>query len=236
MASPQRENGHIDIANEIAEALARTQLNGYESRYLWVLFRKTYGWQKKEDRIPISQFIEATGLKKQHIWRTQQRLIQRNIVTKNGYKIGFQKDYTRWREVTKLGYVTKNGYKGNQIRLRKVTKNGGLKRHSKDIIQKPFVEDSIEFQLAKLLLNKIKERKADFKQPNLQKWTKYIDLMIKQDERKPDRIKEVIKWCQDNEFWQNNILSPKKLRQQFDQLEFKMGKEDDGLITSGLED
>jgi len=34
MASPQKENGHIDIANEIAEALAKTKLSPDEWRIL----------------------------------------------------------------------------------------------------------------------------------------------------------------------------------------------------------
>ena len=44
MASPQREDGHLDLANDIVEKLAKTQLSGYESRILWALLRKTWGW------------------------------------------------------------------------------------------------------------------------------------------------------------------------------------------------
>ena len=91
MANPQRENGHIDVANEIAEALAKTQLSGYESRILWVILRKTYGWHKKIDSISITQFEKATGLKRRHIQRTLKKLLNRNIITKNGY--GF---ITKW--------------------------------------------------------------------------------------------------------------------------------------------
>ena len=107
MPNPQAENGHIDIANEIAEVLAKTQLSGYESRVLWVLWRKTYGWHKKKDRISISQFSQATGIARRHIHKTLQRLIERHIVTKNGNsfitKWAFQKDYSRWKIVTEIG-------------------------------------------------------------------------------------------------------------------------------------
>lgn len=128
MASPQTENGHIDIANELAEVLAKTQLNGYESRFLWVLWRKTYGWHKKEDWVSDSQIVEMTGLKKQHVWRTKQALLKRNIVTKNGYKISFQKDYTRWRELPKMVTVTKSGNKVTKSGI-EVTKFGANKRN-----------------------------------------------------------------------------------------------------------
>jgi len=57
-----------------------------------------------------------------------------------------------------------------------------------------------------------------------------IDLMIRKDNRKPARIKEVIEWCQSdieprgsgNFCWAPNILSGAKLRKQFDRLEEDM--------------
>ena len=125
MASPQKENGHTEIAHEILEALAQTPINGYEARYLFALFRKTYGFQKKEDRISNSQFVKITNLRKGHISRTEHRLIKRKIVTKIGNSTGFQKDYDEWLDrdgVTKIGIkVTKIGHK--------VTKNGGHNRY-----------------------------------------------------------------------------------------------------------
>lgn len=109
MENPQVENGMTSIANEIVEVLAKTQLNGYESRFLWALWRKTYGWHKKEDWISNSQLVEMTGLKKSHISRTEKRLIQRNIVTKNGNKMSFNKSYGAWLELPKMVTVTKSG-------------------------------------------------------------------------------------------------------------------------------
>ena len=46
--------------------------------------------------------------------------------------------------------------------------------------------------------------------------------MIRVDNRIPDKIKEVILWCQRDSFWQSNILSTKKLRAQYDQLLINM--------------
>jgi len=124
MANPQRENGHIDIANEIAEQLAKTQLSGYESRVLWVLWRKTYGWHKRSDKISISQFSMVTGIPRRHIHKTLQKLVDRNIVTKNCNsfitKWAFQKDYSRWKVVTK----NCNTSKPLQISTATVTENG----------------------------------------------------------------------------------------------------------------
>lgn len=100
MARPQLEDGHTDIAHEIVEALCRINLTAYESRILWALFRKTYGWHKKWDRISYTKWEEVTGLDRWHIARTLKQLIARKIIAQrgNGYKIeyAFQKDYEQW--------------------------------------------------------------------------------------------------------------------------------------------
>lgn len=98
MANPQLQNGYFRIANEIAEALMRVNLSAYQSRILWAIFRKTYGWKKKEDWISNSQLIELTGIKKQHIHRTIQELIGRKMLIKNGRKYSFQKDPQQWQK------------------------------------------------------------------------------------------------------------------------------------------
>lgn len=112
-ASPQIEDGHIKIASEIGEALARINLSAYESRILWVIWRKTYGWHKKEDRISFTQFEKATGMKRRHVQRTLTELIKRNIVTRIGYSkiisYQFQKDYLKWKDITKRGYPYPKG-------------------------------------------------------------------------------------------------------------------------------
>ncbi len=93
-----------------------------------------------------------------------------------------------------------------------------------------YSQNSNEFRLATLLLSEVQKRKPDFKKPNLQKWAVHVDRMIRLDNRKPERIEAVIRWCQaDNgngrwSGWQDNILSTAKLRQQFDKLELAMGK------------
>jgi hypothetical protein len=90
--------------------------------------------------------------------------------------------------------------------------------------KKIFSPNSIEFGLSVLLLNSILEKRNAFKKPNLQSWAKHIDLLLRKDKRDPDEIARVIAWCQADSFWQDNILSTKKLRQQYDQLALKMEK------------
>jgi len=63
MAEPQKENGYTPIANEIMEALCRIRIPGEERQVLDCILRKTYGWNKCEDAISLTQFMEMTGLK-----------------------------------------------------------------------------------------------------------------------------------------------------------------------------
>ena len=109
---------------------------------------------------------------------------------------------------------------------------------------------SPEFKLSSLLLDLILQRKPDYRegQPNckdatLQRWTGHIDKMVRIDNRKPDRIEAVIRWCQADsgsgngkwKGWQDNILSTAKLREKFDKLELAMqkGKNDGSSSNRG---
>jgi hypothetical protein len=84
-----------------------------------------------------------------------------------------------------------------------------------------FVEDSIEFQLSKKLLDYILINNPNYKMPNLQNWAQHIDYMIRLDKRTPEQINDIIVFSQEDSFWKSNILSTEKLRQKFDQLWIK---------------
>ena len=101
MASPQKENGHTDIANEILEAMAKTHWSGYEIQIVLYLLRKTYGWHKKEDWISLSSFSKATGIDHTSVCRTIKKLIKRNILIKINGKLQFNKNYDDWGGVAK---------------------------------------------------------------------------------------------------------------------------------------
>jgi phage replication O-like protein O len=100
MANPQIENGHVKIANELIEQFAKLNLSAYEWRILMAILRKTYGWNKKTDRISLTQFQEITGIPSHHIAVNIKHLVEKNIITKHNGKLimeyGLQKDYTMW--------------------------------------------------------------------------------------------------------------------------------------------
>lgn len=77
------------------------------------------------------------------------------------------------------------------------------------------------YQLAVRFVNKIRSNNPSFKEPDLQKWSKDIRLMLERDSRTEKQVAELIDWSQNNSFWKSNILSPDKLRKKFDQLLMK---------------
>ncbi|HEX2867828.1 MAG TPA: hypothetical protein VHO03_12340 [Ignavibacteriales bacterium] len=89
-------------------------------------------------------------------------------------------------------------------------------------VKKEYSPDSIEFRLSGYLFSLIKKRSGKYKPPDFNKWGIHIERMIKIDNRTPQEIAEVIKWSQEDPFWQNNILSTETLRKQFDKLYLKM--------------
>lgn len=54
------------------------------------------------------------------------------------------------------------------------------------------------------------------------RWTADMDLMLRRDHRTEQEAASVIAWCQRDDFWKANILSPSKLRKQYDTLALQM--------------
>jgi len=148
MANPQREDGHIDIANEIAEALMRTNFSAYQTRILWAIWRKTYGWHKKGDWIPHSQLVSMTGIAKGNVSRALKELRMRNVVINSDNKIYFNKDYTQWRQLSKgiRGYqfgskvIPNDNKKLSESRVSKETTKETYQKKYKETAQRIFEE------------------------------------------------------------------------------------------------
>ncbi len=85
--------------------------------------------------------------------------------------------------------------------------------------------NSDEIRLSRLLFSLIRKRSEGHTIPDMEKWATHIGRMIRLDGRNLEDIEKVILWCQENKFWQNNILSTAKLRNNYDQLKLKMESE-----------
>jgi len=83
---------------------------------------------------------------------------------------------------------------------------------------------SEEVRLSELLHSLISQNNPTFKPPSIKKWSSTMDKILRLDKRDWRECEDVIRWCQQDEFWHTNILSPEKLRKQYDQLLIKMKK------------
>ena len=103
MADVQLEHGYTKIANEILEHLALTKLSPTQFRLILVIWRYTYGFNRKDHAMSLSFLAEATGVHKQRVKQELDKLIESNIVivTEEGTnsksrKLAFNKDYDTW--------------------------------------------------------------------------------------------------------------------------------------------
>jgi phage replication O-like protein O len=154
MASPQIENGHIDIANTIADKLCSYRLSGQEWQVVWVILRKTWGWlldpnqkngsKKKMDRIALSQFEALTGIDRRKCHSLLNKLVGKMVVkktvTQKGDRIvityGFQKNFDLWKVSPKKVTVTQKGDGVSPKKATKVSPNWGLTKEKKETITK----------------------------------------------------------------------------------------------------
>lgn len=99
------------------------------------------------------------------------------------------------------------------------TENSGKSESTSHKSNHKFSKGSIEYRLAMYLFGKIKQNNPEHKkltESQKQKWADNIRLMIQLDNRSPQKIKNMIDWCQADDFWKQNILSTAKLRKQYD--------------------
>jgi phage replication O-like protein O len=84
-ADIQPENGFVRIHPAILELLATQTLSGREFRCLMFLFRKTYGYHKKQDRISLSQWEQGTGIPRTRVGGVLESLVSAGILKRTDY-------------------------------------------------------------------------------------------------------------------------------------------------------
>ena len=110
------KDGYVGIANDVIESLTVASLSATEYKVLLVIIRKTYGFNKKTDNIPHSQFVKSTGISARHVKRTIKALKKKWLIwyypslqLEYGSpinKYGFNKYYDTWKIKKKKRGVT----------------------------------------------------------------------------------------------------------------------------------
>ena len=75
------------------------------------------------------------------------------------------------------------------------------------------------------MLNLLLQNNPNFKQPNKNSWANDVRKMREIDNIDHNEMARVFTWASKDSFWASNILSPSKLRKQWDQLQAKSNKQ-----------
>lgn len=186
MANPQVENGFTRIANELLDKLAETKMNGTQFRILMIVFRYTYGFQRKEHELSETFIANATSIHKQQIKRELKDLIDRKIITvvrqatfTDPRVISFNKNYKQWK-----GIQVSKTIPGNQTDT--ITGSGldtstgsGLATQERKSLKKVSKEIYIPEKSEKELRREIFDHYLSLKLIKHHKYTPAMDLAIK---------------------------------------------------------
>ena len=117
MENPQLEKGFLRIAsgksdNDILTALVKANLTATQYQIMMIVIRKTWGWNKKEDWISISQFVELTTKSRKQIIEDIKILVKRSILVKcttlgKTSLLRPNKIFTEWKQLVKSTTLVK---------------------------------------------------------------------------------------------------------------------------------
>ncbi|CNI33528.1 replication protein [Yersinia enterocolitica] len=96
------DDGYTRIANELLEAIAGADLTARQLKVMIAVIRKTYGFQKKLDRIADIQIAELTGLSRQNVNKAKKELLSMHCLMMDGNRIGPNKELSAWHFTNSL--------------------------------------------------------------------------------------------------------------------------------------
>ncbi|MEX2952550.1 replication protein [Serratia fonticola] len=135
------DDGYIRLANELYEELIGANLTRNQAKVAHAVCRKTYGYNKKVDRIADSQLAELTRLPRQKVNKAKNELIAMRVLLRVGMQIGPNKNLSEW-EIPEChqdsDFVTKAVTKSVTKTVTGVSPKQG---HTKDTIQKTLNTD-----------------------------------------------------------------------------------------------
>jgi phage replication O-like protein O len=209
------------------------ELTFSELKVMLVVMRKTFGWQKKKDKISYSQIQDISGLSRQGVHDGLHGLMQKGYLRSE--KTGQLYSYSLIIESDNVNAVDQSGKTTGQ-RSRPLPVNA-----VDQLSQKPVYPVDTQKKEYKEIKETIREESKNlsiilyelhliidpgYKQPDLDGWAADIDKINRLDGRDWQTIEKVIRWAKSDGFWKSNIISGKKLRDKFSQLYSKMSTVD----------
>lgn len=153
--NPQLENGYVKIANDLVDSFCKLKLSPNETQILWCILRKTYGFNKKEDKISLTQFEKQTNLSRPGVVRALKKLVAKQILVVNPqpfiHVFSLNKKISQW---INSSYLDTSTYFATRVVPIQVPANGTYlathkRQENKDNIQKTrevFILSDLDFQ------------------------------------------------------------------------------------------
>lgn len=91
------DDGYTRIANELLEHIASADLTARQLKLMLAYIRKTYGFNKKTDRIADEQIAQLTGLSRQNVNKAKRDLLSMKCLVVEDNKIGVNKAVSEWK-------------------------------------------------------------------------------------------------------------------------------------------
>lgn len=127
-------SGFTKIPNRLIDKCITCDCFGYSNgQIFWAVCRKTFGWNKIEDAISISQFVEMTGLSRRSVIYALQDLEAKKILIIKRFdhqinKISLNQEYDLW-EVQNLAPQTQKN------RAKAILSSAKLRQIKKELVQ-----------------------------------------------------------------------------------------------------
>jgi len=231
-----RYNNNLTDSEKLlyGEITALSNQKGYcwsSNKYFADLYDVTKGTISKR----ISKLVDEGYLKRELIRNNNNEVVERKLYPLNsiGYAINKQE-----------GMVNKNQV--NTTRTNTTSNNNSCSDSKSQNDKVKFDKNSKPYQLAMYLKNKINNNIPNQPTPKdspkaMEEWSLAMDRLHRlgtvggNNGYSWKKIREIIDWCQQDEFWYKNILSATKLRKQAVKLETRM-KEDQGYLPKQMEE
>lgn len=172
---------------------------------IFAIIRKTYGYSKKIDRISCSQLAEITGIQRQHINMSVNRLIAANVIYSEGKmsarKIGLNKIYTEWKLDNTVPKTVTECTQNSDKEIRNTVPKTGTPMYPKQAHQCTQNSDKSVPNLGhtkekRNFKENIKERDAYPNELNFDAWNEYMEYRKerKLTAYKPATVRKQVKW------------------------------------------
>lgn len=116
------------------------------------------------------------------------------------------------------GQWTTNGQPMDGIGKDRLGKDRLGEKRSRNSTEVKYADDSPYMELSNYLYEKMLVNNPKAKKPNFQKWADDIRKLVEIDKYDVNEVRGIIDFSQSNSFWKTNVLSGRKLREQYETL------------------